>query len=235
MSDAASLERLAARLAPLFEAGARVSIRGVASVGAQRRTLFVDVRNAEVATRAVVQIMGDVLAATDVECEAALLRKAGAEGVPVPAVLAVDASLRAIASEHVEGESIPRRILRLVDATLGPQPLDMITAMGFLILLGVVVNNAILVVDGALARLRAGAPLAAAVRDAVEGRVRPIFMSSLTSLAGLLPLVLFPGSGSELYRGVGAVVLGGLALSTVLTLYMTPSLFTLLWRARGVR
>ncbi|HPG25004.1 MAG: phosphotransferase family protein [Spirochaetaceae bacterium] len=117
MSDAASLERLAARLAPLFEAGARVSIRGVASVGAQRRTLFVDVRNAEVATRAVVQIMGDVLAATDVECEAALLRKAGAEGVPVPAVLAVDASLRAIASEHVEGESIPRRILRLVDAT----------------------------------------------------------------------------------------------------------------------
>ncbi|MCA9717892.1 MAG: efflux RND transporter permease subunit [Myxococcales bacterium] len=125
--------------------------------------------------------------------------------------------------------------LRLVDATLGPQPLDMMTAMGFLILLGVVVNNAILVVDGALARLRAGAPLAAAVRDAVEGRVRPIFMSSLTSLAGLLPLVLFPGSGSELYRGVGAVVLGGLALSTVLTLYMTPSLFTLLWRARGVR
>lgn len=125
--------------------------------------------------------------------------------------------------------------LRLVDATLGSQPLDMMTAMGFLILLGVVVNNAILVVDGALARLRRGEPLAAAVRGAVEGRVRPIFMSSLTSLAGLLPLVLFPGSGSELYRGVGAVVLGGLALSTVLTLYMTPSLFTLLWRLRGVR
>ncbi len=123
--------------------------------------------------------------------------------------------------------------LRLVDAYLGPQPLDMMTALGFLILLGVVVNNAILVVDGALARLRRGEPLAEAVSQAVTARVRPIFMSSLTSLAGLLPLVLFPGSGSELYRGVGAVVLGGLALSTILTLYLTPSLFTLLWRARG--
>ncbi|MEZ4380931.1 MAG: efflux RND transporter permease subunit [Nannocystaceae bacterium] len=125
--------------------------------------------------------------------------------------------------------------LRLVDAYLGPQPLDMMTALGFLILLGVVVNNAILVVDGALARLRAGDRLADAVPAAVTARVRPIFMSSLTSLAGLLPLVLFPGSGSELYRGVGAVVLGGLALSTVLTLYLTSSLFTLLWRARGYR
>ncbi|MCA9638409.1 MAG: efflux RND transporter permease subunit, partial [Myxococcales bacterium] len=114
--------------------------------------------------------------------------------------------------------------LRLVDAYLGPQPLDMMTALGFLILLGVVVNNAILVVDGALARLRAGERLVDAVPGAVTARVRPIFMSSLTSLAGLLPLVLFPGSGSELYRGVGAVVLGGLALSTVLTLYVTSSL-----------
>ncbi len=123
--------------------------------------------------------------------------------------------------------------LRIVDANLGPQPLDMMTALGFLILLGVVVNNAILVVDGALTRIRQGESLATAVPEAVAARVRPIFMSSLTSLAGLLPLVLFPGSGSELYRGVGAVVLGGLTLSTVLTLYLTPSLFTLLWRARG--
>lgn len=122
--------------------------------------------------------------------------------------------------------------LRLVDATLSRQPLDLVTALGFVILVGVVVNNAILVVDGALARLRSGASLADAVSGAVEGRVRPIFMSALTSLAGLLPLVLFPGAGSELYRGIGAVVLGGLALSTVLTLFVVPALFALLWAPR---
>jgi HAE1 family hydrophobic/amphiphilic exporter-1 len=123
--------------------------------------------------------------------------------------------------------------LRLVDAYLGPQPLDLMTALGFLILIGVVVNNAILVVDGALARLRDGLSLDDAVPEAVGARVRPIFMSTLTSLAGLLPMVLFPGSGSELYRGVGSVVLGGLALATLLTIFVVPCLFSLLWRLRG--
>lgn len=122
--------------------------------------------------------------------------------------------------------------LRLVDATLGSQPLDMMTAMGFIILIGVVVNNAILVVDGAIARMRAGMALAEAIADAVRRRVRPIAMSALTSLAGLTPLVLFPGSGSELYRGVGAVVLGGLALSTFLTVFLVPAVFSVIWRIR---
>lgn len=122
--------------------------------------------------------------------------------------------------------------LRAVDALLSPQPLDLMTALGFLILIGVVVNNAILVVDGALARMREGDVLEDAVRQAVEARVRPILMTTLTSLAGLLPMVLVPGSGSELYRGVGAVVLGGLTLSTVLTLFVVPSFFSLVWRLR---
>jgi HAE1 family hydrophobic/amphiphilic exporter-1 len=78
----------------------------------------------------------------------------------------------------------------------------------------------------------AGLDLEHAVASAVEWRVRPIMMSVLTSLAGLLPLVLFPGSGSELYRGVGGVVLGGLALSTVLSLFVVPAVFTTLWRLR---
>ena len=123
--------------------------------------------------------------------------------------------------------------LWLVNALLGKQPLDLMTALGFLILIGVVVNNAILVVDGSITRMRAGTSLSEAVPLAVEARVRPIFMTTATSLAGLLPMVIFSGSGSELYRGVGAIVLGGLLLSTVLTLFVVPSAFTLLWRLRG--
>ncbi|TVQ93623.1 MAG: efflux RND transporter permease subunit [Deltaproteobacteria bacterium] len=119
--------------------------------------------------------------------------------------------------------------LRLVDLLLAPQAFDLLTAMGFIILIGVVVNNAILVVDVALSRLREGALVTDALADAVERRARPIAMSAMTSLAGLLPLVLFPGSGSELYRGVGAIVLGGLALSTALTLFVVPAVFRLVW------
>ena len=123
--------------------------------------------------------------------------------------------------------------LWLVNALLGKQPLDLMTALGFLILIGVVVNNAILVVDGSISRLRAGSSLREAVPLAVEARVRPIFMTTATSLAGLLPMVVFSGSGSELYRGVGAIVLGGLLLSTVFTLFVVPTAFTLLWKLRG--
>ena len=123
--------------------------------------------------------------------------------------------------------------LWLVNRFLGAQPLDLVTALGFLILIGVVVNNAILIVDGAIARLRAGAELSPALTEAVRARVRPIFMSALTSLAGLTPLVLGTGAGSELYRGVGTVVLGGLALSTVLSLYSVPALFFILWSLRS--
>jgi HAE1 family hydrophobic/amphiphilic exporter-1 len=66
-----------------------------------------------------------------------------------------------------------------------------------------------------------------AIVESVRSRVRPIFMSSTTSIMGMLPLVLAGGSGTELYRGLGAVVVGGLALSTIFTLFLIPSLFSL--------
>ncbi len=123
--------------------------------------------------------------------------------------------------------------LHLVDTYLGKQPLDMMTALGFLILIGVVVNNAILIVDGSLSRMREKEmELVEAVAAAVQWRIRPILMSATTSIAGLLPLALFPGAGSELYRGIGSVVLGGLALSTMLSIFVVPALFTLVWKAR---
>ena len=105
------------------------------------------------------------------------------------------------------------------------QPLDMLTLLGFVILVGIVVNNAILLVHQTLFHMREEQmAVADAITTATRNRIRPIFMSTLTSVFGMLPLVLFPGAGSELYRGLGSVVIGGLALSAVLTLLIVPPL-----------
>ncbi|MEW6488505.1 MAG: efflux RND transporter permease subunit [Thermodesulfobacteriota bacterium] len=118
--------------------------------------------------------------------------------------------------------------LWLVNRYLAAQPLDMLTMLGFIILVGTVVNNAILVVHQTLLSMRHdGTAPREALRDSVRTRIRPIFMSTATTVFGMLPLVLFPGAGSELYRGIGAVVVGGLALSTVFTLFLVPTVMSL--------
>ncbi|MDA0239530.1 MAG: efflux RND transporter permease subunit [Proteobacteria bacterium] len=107
------------------------------------------------------------------------------------------------------------------------QSLDMLTMMGFIILVGIVVNNAILLVHQTLHHIRVeNMPAADAIQEATKNRIRPIFMSTLTSIFGMLPLVLFPGAGSELYRGLGSVVLGGLSLSAILTLALVPPIMS---------
>ena len=108
------------------------------------------------------------------------------------------------------------------------QPLDMLTMLGFVILIGIVVNNAILLVHQTLHHVRAeGMAPADAIIEATRNRIRPIFMSTLTSVFGMLPLVVMPGAGSELYRGLGSVVVGGLTLSALLTLLIVPPMLTL--------
>ncbi len=108
------------------------------------------------------------------------------------------------------------------------QPLDMLTLLGFVILIGIVVNNAILLVHQTLYHIREEAmEVTAAITEATSNRIRPIFMSTTTSVFGMMPLVLFPGAGSELYRGLGSVVLGGLSLSAILTLAIIPPLLAL--------
>jgi len=107
------------------------------------------------------------------------------------------------------------------------QPFDMISMLGFLILLGTVVNNPILIVDRTRRNIDQGMALVAAIDEAVCSRLRPILMATLTTVFGLLPLVLVPGAGTELYRGVGVIVLAGLLCSTVVTLTFLPSLLRL--------
>ncbi len=119
-----------------------------------------------------------------------------------------------------------------LDPTMAIQHLDMLTILGFVILLGLVVNNGILIVHQTLTFIRYGdAPQEAIVR-AVRTRIRPIFMTVLTTFFGQLLLVVRPGAGAELYRGLGAVVLGGLLVSTLLTLVVIPAVLSLFLGAR---
>ena len=132
--------------------------------------------------------------------------------------------------------------LFVVNKVVTYQALDVLTMLGFIILIGVVVNNAILIVHQSLNlmypdRLRrsskgveasaTGLAVRDAISESVRIRVRPIFMSMLTTVFGLLPLILATGPGSELYRGIGSVVLGGLMVSTIFTLLLVPALFSL--------
>jgi len=115
--------------------------------------------------------------------------------------------------------------LWIVNATIAPQPLDVLTMLGFIILVGSVVNNAILIVHQSLNNVRYEAMAGlAAISEAVRTRIRPIFMSASTTLLALSPMVLSTGSGSEMYRGIGSVLLGGLAMSTIFTLLVIPAL-----------
>ena len=123
--------------------------------------------------------------------------------------------------------------LALVNVAIAYQPLDVLTMLGFIILLGTVVNNPILIVHQSLNHIRKeGMEAHAAIKEAVHSRIRPIFMSISTSTFAMLPLILAPGAGSELYRGIGGVVVGGLLLSTLFTLVIVPAMLSLVFDLR---
>ncbi len=106
-------------------------------------------------------------------------------------------------------------------------PLDLLTMIGFIILLGLVVNNAILLVAQTRAGEAEGLSREQAIERALALRLRPIFMSTLTSIMGMLPLVLFPGAGSDIYRGMATTIVGGMSVSTIFTLLLLPCLLRL--------
>jgi multidrug efflux pump subunit AcrB len=107
------------------------------------------------------------------------------------------------------------------------QPLDLLTMIGFIIVLGLVVNNTILLVARTRQAEAEGMSRVDAVRSSLETRLRPIFSSTLTAIFGMLPLVLVPGPGTEIYRGLGAVIVGGILVSHVFTLVLMPAMLRL--------
>ncbi|WP_065204518.1 efflux RND transporter permease subunit [Shewanella woodyi] len=114
------------------------------------------------------------------------------------------------------------------------QSLDLLTMIGFIILLGLVVNNAILLVDQTRQGTRDGLDIDSAIYQAVSTRARPVYMSTLTSIFGMLPLMLVPGVGSEIYRGLAAVIVGGMTFSALFTLILIPSLLRLTHREKAI-
>jgi len=123
----------------------------------------------------------------------------------------------------IAGGVIALRILNLFTT----QAMDLLTTIGFLILLGLVVNNAILLVMQTRVGLTNGLDRSKAVAEAVRVRARPIYMSTLTSIFGMLPLMLVPGVGSQIYRGLATVIIGGMFVSAIFTLILMPSILRL--------
>lgn len=123
----------------------------------------------------------------------------------------------------IAGGILALRIMNLFTT----QAMDLLTTIGFVILLGLVVNNAILLVMQTREGEREGLDNAAAVAQAVRVRARPIYMSTLTSIFGMLPLMLVPGVGSQIYRGLATVIVGGMVVSAIFTLILMPSVLRL--------
>ncbi len=123
----------------------------------------------------------------------------------------------------IAGGVVALRLLNLFTT----QAMDLLTTIGFLILLGLVVNNAILLVMQTRVGQQGGLDRHRAVADAVLVRARPIYLSTLTSIFGMLPLMLVPGVGSQIYRGLATVIIGGMFVSAIFTLVLMPSILRL--------
>jgi multidrug efflux pump subunit AcrB len=109
--------------------------------------------------------------------------------------------------------------------------LNVSSAMGLILLVGLVVKNGIVLLDFADRRIAEGHPVREAVTMAARVRLRPILMTTLCTLFGLLPLALGLGAGSELQKPLALAVIGGLSLSTLVTLYLVPGAFVVLQEA----
>jgi HAE1 family hydrophobic/amphiphilic exporter-1 len=105
---------------------------------------------------------------------------------------------------------------------------NILTAVGLLVLLGVIVNNGIILVDYTNLLRKRGYPLVDACVEAAGSRLRPILMTTLTTILGLVPMAFFPGEGSELVAPIGKTVLGGLSFGTLMTLFLMPTIYAIM-------
>ena len=105
---------------------------------------------------------------------------------------------------------------------------DILTQLGIVILAGIVVNNAILIIHQMLNNIKFGMDEREALLKSCKTRLRPIMMTVISSVCGMIPLALGEGAGTELYRGMGTALIGGLAVSAIFTIFLVPIFLSLL-------
>jgi multidrug efflux pump subunit AcrB len=115
------------------------------------------------------------------------------------------------------------------------QPLDLLTMIGFIMMIGIIVNHAILVVDRTRDALSHGHEIDEALRMALNQRLRAMVASTLTGALGALPMVVNPGPASAMYRGLAAVIVAGVIVSMVFSIVLVPSLLRLLHKQPALR
>ncbi|ADH86814.1 efflux RND transporter permease subunit [Desulfurivibrio alkaliphilus] len=161
------------------------------------------------------------------EARGRLLRALGAAALAVYLLLMIQ--FRSSLLPLVIMTAIPLQFIGVAAAlTLAGKYLSMPALLGIVLLVGIVVNNSIILADFILARRRQGMPLDQAVPAAVAARFRPVMMTALSTVAGMLPLALELAVGSERFSPIATVIIGGILASTLLTLVVIPVLMQLL-------
>ena len=128
--------------------------------------------------------------------------------------------------------AIPLQFIGVASALLlAGKYLSMPALLGIILLIGIVVNNSIMLLDVAQRRLAEGWKMDAALIDAVNLRLRPIMMTGMSTIAGMLPLALEMAVGSERFSPIATVIIGGVITATILTLIVVPTLYKVLSRA----
>jgi HAE1 family hydrophobic/amphiphilic exporter-1 len=132
--------------------------------------------------------------------------------------------------------TIPLSVIGIVAIYLVTnETFNILTAVGLLVLVGVIVNNGIVLVDYTNLLRKRGLSLHDACVEAAGNRLRPILMTTLTTILGLLPMAFFPGEGSELVAPIGKTVFGGLSFGTLMTLFLMPTVYYIMNRRSDER
>jgi HAE1 family hydrophobic/amphiphilic exporter-1 len=132
--------------------------------------------------------------------------------------------------------TIPLSVIGIIAIYLiSNEPLNILSAVGLLVLVGVIVNNGIVLVDYTNMLRKRGYSLHDACVEAAGNRLRPILMSTLTTILGLVPMAFFPGEGSEMTAPIGKTVLGGLSFGTLMTLFLMPTIYFIINRGTDKR